>query len=248
MVSAVRGPVTFEGPQEFVDIGLAVMDALVVPAEKLLLAPTRCVFLPALTSGPKWAEGVYRGSRRTAEVRTMRRADGKPRYARVFYTAAHELFGHGADHDCMDGKRRVAMALMSPQPTRWAGGHGKTGMARYWQYPFENYANRMAEAVTGHKAVSPYDDDYTRPIDDADLAALVDLTTVGVPNPADHEPPPPTVDDGVDADALAAEIARLNALLVECGQQLADTRATLAQREAAFTEAKRLAAQIGELV
>lgn len=164
---------------------------------------------------PSWAEGRWKQSTRTAQVRRMYASNGEPRANRVRYTVLHELAGHGSDSFGLDAKdRSAAMALMSPKPSSWADVDGAEGMRAYWRLPSESYANRLVEALVGKRVSSPYDDDYIRKIPDSSLAKLKDIAIreTAAPIPPAEEPieePPPTPLELELMQALEAANGRL---------------------------------------
>lgn len=194
------GLITVEDDKPDAGFGRIVTDAIeLVPAEtwtKLLAGKPATVRLVDSLESPVWAEGKWNGGSRTARVKRMYRGDGKPRRNKVAYTALHELAGHGSDSSSMGaGKRTRIMALMTPRPSHWrdTGSADPDTMAGYWALPYESYANRLVEALTLGEIRSPYDDDYTRVIEEKHLDELLRIVAgEDQPTPApEPEPEPP---------------------------------------------------------
>lgn len=204
------GLVTIHGPGDFVQLGLDALAQVIVPIELLIAGPMSLSYVEQIgPPAPTWAKGYFRSGARRADIRQVRRSDGRPRRALVQYLTLHELLGHGSDLDVLDNKRPAIRKLMSPYPTSWGDDDGRTGMARYWHLPSECYANRLVEALTQGQVRSPYDDDYTRWIPNAALDDLVELV-IHKPSQPDPEPtvpalpgPPP-----VELDAVRALVAQ----------------------------------------
>lgn len=167
--------IIWEGPDEFVDLGKRAVGLCDARWPGLLKKDITLSFVDAIPNAPEWAQGLWRGGQRHGFIKNMRRKDGRPKSNLIQYLSIHEGLGHPSDQDRMDGKRGPARRLMIPRPDGWRDTDAFYGMEAYWHYPFECYANRLVEALTGGAIRSPYDDDYTRWIPDADLPKLLEL-------------------------------------------------------------------------
>jgi hypothetical protein len=188
----------------------------------VLSSPVRVLMVPDIAK-PPWAEGLTRSANRVVRV-VMQTRRGRPRRNRMAYIMLHELAGHMVDADHLTGRRAGIRALMIPRPTSWSDDDGLEGMARYWHLPSEAYANRIVEAITAKRVVSPFDDDYTRNIPDADLGHLVEVVTAPPLMPTEPEPELPEVPTPPEPDPALeicrARVAELEAAIAHASEDL----------------------------
>lgn len=245
------GLIVLTGPRDYVDIGVSIISRTIVPPQDLLNETVTCSYVDAIPGAPSWAEGLYRGGTRDAYVRKMALKDGTPKVNKVEYTTLHEIFGHATDQDKLDGKRGKVRALMSPRPDAWRDVDGATGMQAYWRYPFECFANRMAEFVVAHAVRSPYDDNYTRYIYNRDGDELLSIVTGDRYSAEDVDPPGDEIPllDPIEVLRLEmeAQIAQLNATVAERDLQVAQMAGEINSQDAIIERARALGLEIASL-